>query len=519
MTNKFRKFKLKALAVWLIRALSIGLCFGLVGAGTFLTLSRFEVIKLDAQKANQIGFLAIGLGLTLLIAGIILLASIRGDKKIARKLDQDYQLDERVQTMLAYEKKHGTMYELQRLDTDKTLGDVNFSGYVFKKVWVALLCLVICAGLFGASFAFKPKPVVIDEPPPPPEEELEPFELSENQMSGILTLIAQLEASEMSSPYKENISTALQTMLEELVLATTMVERDASLEKAITYILDQTDSSSVGYELITTLWETGTVSAKQLAKAINFYDWAKDEDKAFNDYIELIDAFKNVFKYTGTDEEKPSDEELLESLKGTLALASTKIKSALEIALVDENDAYYKVFMYLIEADELNPDGTRVLGFDAIVAQADTLGYKNTQRELDNLIEKVKGDIHRACEQNKTNIDMGELVITRVASLFSYPIPKFERPQLFDAIVDDGTGEEGTGGAMGGIGSGTTYGSDDLVYDPITNAYVEYGVIVDRYRELMYGATEGGQYTEEEINAIRKYFDILYGGFDTETEE
>ena len=68
------------------------------------------------------------------------------------------------------------------------------------------------------------------------------------------------------------------------------------------------------------------------------------------------------------------------------------------------------------------------------------------------------------------------------------------------------------------IGSGAVYGSDDLLLDPITNTYVEYGTILDKYYALMFGKVEEGNYTEQEKEAMEKYFAILYGGFDEEGE-
>ena len=68
-------------------------------------------------------------------------------------------------------------------------------------------------------------------------------------------------------------------------------------------------------------------------------------------------------------------------------------------------------------------------------------------------------------------------------------------------------------GGGGGIGTGTEYGSDDLVLDPYTNTYVPYGVVLERYYELMFGGLLSGDYTEEEKDAMDKYFAILYGGF------
>ena len=68
-------------------------------------------------------------------------------------------------------------------------------------------------------------------PPPEPEPEV-PFEITQLQISAVEELIAYVSASEMDSPYKENIANDLTVMLDELKLATTEKERDLALEKA-----------------------------------------------------------------------------------------------------------------------------------------------------------------------------------------------------------------------------------------------------------------------------------------------
>ena len=57
-----------------------------------------------------------------------------------------------------------------------------------------------------------------------------------------------------------------------------------------------------------------------------------------------------------------------------------------------------------------------------------------------------------------------------------------------------------------------------MVLDPMTNKYVEYGTILERYYKLMFGKVEDGDYTEQEKEAMEKYFAILYGGFEEKGE-
>ena len=127
--------------------------------------------------------------------------------------------------------------------------------------------------------------------------------------------------------------------------------------------------------------------------------------------------------------------------------------------------------------------------------------------------------IFKSLSDHKVNTDTGEYAVTRICNLFGYKAPAFERPRLINSSIDSDGGNDEGGGGGGAIGGGATFGSDDLVYDPNTGEYVEYGEILARYYAIMYGKVDAGAYTEEEKTALEKYFAILQDGFPDEKEE
>ena len=145
--------------------------------------------------------------------------------------------------------------------------------------------------------------------------------------------------------------------------------------------------------------------------------------------------------------------------------------------------------------------------------------YESLQRELDATATALGSEVYRSLEQHAANIATGEYAMTKIADLFGATLPQFRRPSLRDNANGNDTNDNNeNAGAQGGIGSGTAYGSDDLVLDPFTNQYVEYGTILEKYYNLMFGKLQDGDYTDEEKLALEKYFDILYGGF-TQNED
>ena len=74
----------------------------------------------------------------------------------------------------------------------------------------------------------------------------------------------------------------------------------------------------------------------------------------------------------------------------------------------------------------------------------------------------------------------------------------------------DKENEGGTEG--GGVGDGAIFGSNDLVLDPVTGQYVEYGTLLDKYYAVVFEKLQNGSYNDEQKKMIENYFALLYGG-------
>ena len=205
-----------------------------------------------------------------------------------------------------------------------------------------------------------------------------------------------------------------------------------------------------------------------------------------------------------------------------LLTGSQGIDLAIQTSRIPENDPLKLALARLSTAKVLNADGTRILGLLSLAEFMEENGYTKGQREIDATISALNSEIYKALSQNDINTGTGEYAMTQLASIFGVRPPEFERPQLFEAQDPNQPDSEGGGGG-GAIGGGPTYGSDDKVYDPFTNKYVEYGTILDKYYNIMFGTLSSGDYTDEEKKALEEYFQILYGGFeeapDKENEE
>jgi hypothetical protein len=264
------------------------------------------------------------------------------------------------------------------------------------------------------------------------------------------------------------------------------------------------------------LWGTNAQAARRLAKALNYYDWPKTND--WDRFVEKMSDFKSGFVHKDAETPDADKQLIIDETKNTFAMLSIGILSSLEAAEVDNEDELFTVLLRLASAKEINPDGTRVYGMKTLSEYIVEAGYDKAQRELDATIKALNGDIYRALSGHRTNTNTGEYAMTSIASIFGVKAPDFKRPQLVEFETESGGSGEG-GGTSGGISGGPSYGSDDKVYDPYTNRYVEYGTILDKYYSIMFNKLQGGSYTEAEQKALEEYFKILYGGFEDETND
>ena len=457
--------------------------------GVLNLLIRYEVLELNILVLLAVT-VAVG-SVTFAVAYIIMRMP---GKKLARKLDEDFALSERVQTAFEYEGKTAPIYELQRADANAALSRIEPKMLGLRGLPIYICCAVIGVALLISSFFFK-KEIPEQEPPEDP-----PFALTSIQEAAVLELIDYVDASEMSSPYREEVVSELSQMLSGLRAATVTSQKDACLSVALKNVYNITDSSSLALELIEQIYARDSLPLKELAKAINYYSYTDTEEwENFSDGFAL---FRIAFIHDDVLAEDPDLDKMSRDTKLLLTSAVSGVNMAFTRAGMTSTDPLYSVLKQIFENEESGL---------SVIASSD-LDYEGLQAALDTALTSANSELFDIIVANKTNTDTGEYAMKRIASVFSYPCPGFERPKLRDSSQNSAGGSENEGGGgQGAIGSGTVFGSDDLVLDPNTDEYVEYGTIISRYYEIIFGKLEGDSYTEEEKAALEKYFKILYG--------
>ncbi len=499
MSEKFKQLKNRICRIRRFKSLSAGVGIGLGVCGGLRLLSAYEIFPLDNWIPILVGILC-GAAVWLLFF-LLLRAS---DMRLAKRLDDQFSLDERLQTMLEYREGEGAMLELQREDANRALDAISPRHIKYTHAWLYLLTLAIGTAALTLSLVLG-----APEAAPPTPKPDEPYSVEELQLAALEELITSVKASEMASPYRENVVAALEALLEEIPNASTVEQKDALVADAIDAIYLETDRSSAAVELMDALWRNEDAAVKALAQHLNYYAWRAGGE--WDKFEETRQKLLSSLLHQDHGENDMADAAMLADIKDRYVLIVTDITTAMAGVGLPTDAPLFLQLTRLASARENNSDGTRLWGLATMAS--DLASYADVERELEGTLSLLSPEIFRALELHATNTATGEGAMTKLADLFGVPLPQFKRPNLYSAGGSSGGDSmgDGSGGSIGG--GDVVYGSNDVVFDPVTGQYVEYGKIIAEYNRLMLGKLQDGKLSEEDKLAIQKYFDILYGGF------
>ena len=498
MTENFSKFKRKLHSVRLLKSLTAGIAVGAFVGGIFSIAAKRELISVNPLLSILVGAIA-----CLLCGGVVYLLLHTSDKRLAKELDNRFALQEKVQTMLEFRNETGNLPALQREDCEQTLANIPAKQFKPKRLWVYFLALCVGLASLTSSFLVKAKE--------PPVEKVKPFTISAIQIAGIEELIKYVDNSKMDQPYKLEISSNLSELLVALKAATTEPQMQTALTERMAYIQAATYNSSSMTEILNALWNTQEEYAQGFAKAMDSSTW-KEPD--WGDFAEKLTGFRQSFEHQNDpDQPAATDEEMLQALKSKLEYFAFKTETALLASNQTQNDPLYAV----VRDFALEGNGIPSLG--EIAKNTTLISYSQAITALEYTFNEMADDLYAITEQQKLNTNVGEYTMQKLATLFLVPVPPFERPDFSKTNNGQGSDMEEDNSDQpsdGGLGEGQEFGSKDLVLDPETGEYVEYGTLMKKYYQLMFVKLDNGNYTEEQKEIIKNYFALLFSGIKNE---
>lgn len=501
MSKTFLKFKERQQRLRLIKSLAIGGAFGIGLGGLCLILA-----KLDLLGFAPIFSLPIALVIFAAAGALAYRALAQSDIALASELDARFDLKEKVQTMVAFDGEGGDMLALQRDDAERSLSQISPDQLKIEKIWIYITALsAALAILIGGIIT----PNIWKRNQNPP------YKLTEYQEAGIKELINYVNSSEMEEEYRTKISAELTDLLSDLKGVDNEKAMRAELAESMALICAITYDSSNSAEILNTLWGTSDRYLRYLAK---WLDTSSSYDEG--DFAERLVEYSAILVGEEQEEEDsdnaPTDEEKKALIAGAVDGMVRKYKIAFDVAKIPENDEIYLALQSLFYSEAEGEEGLALVN-----DKMKDLDYQQAKDAVTAALYGVYDEMYAAIRQQKINTNTGEYAMTRLSSLFAVPIPEFERPGFVKTgeAVEGNNGTENeddreNGNNNGGIGEGETFGSKDLVLDPLTGNYVEYGTLIETYYGVVNEKLESGSYTEEQKEMILKYFALLYSGIE-----
>lgn len=507
--DNFKRLKKKYTIEAIVKSAVMGLGVTLLVLGVLL-LS----IKLSAKNLAWYFYLIIGI----VLYGASSCATyyfIRPlDKKIAKRLDDDYDLHEKVQTMVEFDGDDSEMLVLQRNDAESHLENLpqkKFSLDTLKRIWQYIVVCVVGLSLFIAGTVVPSRYIPSYD---------DGFNMSAWDIVAFQQMIENIKNDEnLENKVKVPMVENLELLFEELKETTT----SSSMRKKVKASADAIDEAVIlanTYREILLALNSDTALDDlkiSILKSTTFYK---------NEKVDSYDRVKSLYSERDGEirEALKTFTDALEKKVGDLSI-DIEIKDAVETFLTSLNDSVGSDEMQEKFNDSENPDSI----YTALSIWSTNLGpvvedYMFTPiAELRNIVSDADADylsaMTKALGPQVYNKIVNEYVFNTLSSMFKVNISPEEL--VLPGISDD-TGSSGGNTSHGGsIGSeDVNRGGDDQIYDPDLDKHVEYGEVWNDYMAKLYARLNDpdSEMSDEMKNYIIQYIKALNGD-NTDTGE
>ncbi|MDE6597309.1 MAG: hypothetical protein K2K60_01555 [Clostridia bacterium] len=507
MSESFKKQKRKYLIKSLLESIAVGVSAGLFVVGVVLL-----TLKLCELNINAGFYVLIGLSCAAVGGGLTYLFSHPSDMKVARKLDEEYGLDEKIQTMVIYKDKEDFIYRLQREDASEKLAVLPKRKISFRQVWQYVVILILAIAIFIPALAIRKNSV--------PANGNDLVELSATECELVEQLIGDINESELSDGVKASTVSVLRNLLANLEGEHTERSRKAAVVASISFIDTSVTSENTYKKICTELIKQEplkvvsdtVVDGITMFKAdgtILSYQKVKDEAEVIPDYV------FSLFNKTFVTAENSLRETLKISKDDGFAEKLTEYDTAFENALTN-SESYTGGLLSSLKSFK------SALG-EVLEKSGQSFAEATLQNDLNAGFANFVQTFSAAVSNESYNCLMAEYIRNRLAKIFNVPLT--DLPSLRYGVEGGSAGigapedpNEEKKDPSGGMGEGgLIYGSDDEIYDHELGKRVKYGEVINKYYGDVLNLILEGNLSEEYATALDNYFSLLMGGVqDTE---
>jgi len=488
MGEGFGRFRKKYLIDAIVKATLAFFSITLLVVGAFLIVIAKDKMEFDIAYA-----VLIALASGLLLGIITFFASFPYHKRLAKRLDKDMDLKEKVQTMYAFRDDEGELKALQREDTQAILSSapLRFTG-LFKGWIVYAVAIMVSFAVFTMSLVMWASSM--EEPPAPPQsssgepdvpndEPDDEFEVTNHHRIALEALIKEVEKSNMQDDAKELVIAELTLLLakvDEVKLNSEMKDYVVRVIKNVRSIVNIVNTT---YAFHMYAKDSPNESLKKLSLAM------------FSLNMGAIEAQLTEIRATIYVEDSRVE---IENLKDELG-------AVLKNAGINESDKLYEVTKNLHDdlADIVDHPTYTESGINKLL---DTAFNATALNGLKSLIP-----------QQKNNEDVKVYVVDELMRIFDLTEEDLLEKDNGDDVESEEPEQERPETGDAGFGEGSTVvGSDDIVIDPelnpgsdIDSIRVKYSEVIGRYDGKITAMLQEGEISEELAEILRKYFSVL----------
>ncbi len=469
MGKHFTLIRKKTRLAAFVTAVILGVGVGVIAVSAMLLASKLFLMTFKIWM-----YCLAGVGSAVVTTAVAYLVFMPSEKRLAKRLDEEHGLDEKMRTMVEFKNSDNAFMKLQREDADEKLGHIKVVPWRKRQLLCAILVFVISLGCFTGAAVVPRRPDGSAEPP-----------ISDFDKQWILADLAELITMVEKSLITESLKTSTLDGLNGLV---TFVQTHDYMSEMKGEAIQVVLSTNNAYSKINSSTKIGEALADSTIQS-------------------LLDLGVGLTEISG-NKSKKALEALQDMLEGVseddYVSASDEISSAVRSSGVAPSNTLGSLFNNLASALRIASDGELSLddAFGSIPAQVSTeLMVQNINKRIvqDQVIPKLCEMFSITAEDLEDYEGGGDIEVLPPVN----PNPPDDEDDPDKEEPDDQIGG-------GGMGTGDLiYGSNDVIYDPYTNTYVPYGTLLAEYNARALDMIEDGKIPPDFSDFVNEYFKNL----------
>lgn len=488
MNPQLKKFRLKLYIEALLKCLLYALSIGLFTCAFFIFLTKMLIFKLNYSTC-----IFIGVGTFVLSFIILFIIYFPTEIKIAKRLDEDLNLKEKVKTMVYYKHSNEPMLVVQREHTNNILSSYSAKNISFKIAILGILITFISSGTLTCS-ALMPQRTIKDNPPITSSSETDSSP-SDTGGKDISENINKLEFSRIDEEIKNKLLTILREVYD--VYNNPDIKKEEKIDfikKAITkvenIIENDLTKNVIGFVL----------QQVPLTKDIGVGISNTNQDELFT----ALEYFKSRFVFLTGKGLDNAFTELSKAISDNLNIVSKEInpKDELYVVLLD----FAKTLNNYARKSTKPSIVERIETMDK--AKDDIWTALSHQLDANEMCIEVKTTLLKLLNELDPP-EPPEPDETQSGSASTTPEPSQGNSSNQEESNNPSDTSNSSGGSSENSG-GINFGKTESIFDPNTNTNVEYSQIIEEYYHQIIALINDNNLDMSVEEFINNYFNALY---------